>query len=127
MMRLAPIGARSARWSALIAVVAVAATALSPVLVAQDRILSWSIDGGGTVAPASGAVWTLSGTIGQYDATAATALTGAPWQITGGFWSGLAPSGDFIYLDRFESQMTLRSDEAGESTSPREADRPTGD
>lgn len=126
MMRPAPNGARRARCSALIAI-AVAATVLSPVLAAQDRILSWSIDGGGTVAPVSGAAWTLSGTVGQADATAATALTGAPWQITGGFWSGLAPSGDAIYRDRFESQITLRTVEARDLASPHEAGRPTGD
>ena len=127
MTRQSSIGARRARWSALIAVLAVAATVLSPVVVAQDRIVSWSIDGGGAVAPANGAVWTLSGTIGQSDATAATALTGAPWQITGGFWSGLAPSGDAIYQDRFESQITPLSAEVRDSAPLREADTPTGD
>src|SRR5262249_44547601 len=53
--------------------------------------LSWStIDcGGGT---SSGGVFTLSGTIGQADASPSAAMTGGNFSITGGFWPVVAVS-----------------------------------
>jgi hypothetical protein len=68
----------------------------------------WSIDwftisGGGAMDIQSGN-WTLSGTIGQHDATAGQAVSGGSWQLTGGFWSlDFSPLViDQIFRDRFE-------------------------
>jgi len=64
--------------------------ALAPVvlvvtaLAAYDPITWYSIDGGGTTAATSGG-WTLSGTIGQYDAGS---HTGGTFTLGGGFWQG---------------------------------------
>jgi len=59
--------------------------------------LSWyTIDGGGH-ASASGGAYTLAGTAGQPDA--GPAMTGGPYRLVGGFWSG--PRGAvklYVYL-----------------------------
>ncbi len=63
-----------------------------------------TINAGGTVS-ASGGSWTLAGTIGQFDATAAGALSGRNWAVTGGFWAAgfeSAPTIDQLFSDRFE-------------------------
>ena len=47
--------------------------------------------GGGTSAGTSGSSsYSLSGTIGQQDATSAGSLTGGSYSLTGGFWSIIA-------------------------------------
>lgn len=52
-----------------------------------DFTIDWStIDGGG--GSLSGGPYTLSGTIGQPDATAHEALSGGSFTLTGGFWNG---------------------------------------
>lgn len=48
----------------------------------------WTIDGGGMLYSTGGA-FELSGTIGQADAGA---LTGGPFELTGGFWRGTRAS-----------------------------------
>lgn len=63
----------------------------------------YSIDGGGTMASSAGQ-WELKGTIGQPDATAANALTGSGWTLTGGFWAMLAETLDRIFHDRFQAE-----------------------
>jgi len=59
--------------------------------------LSWyTIEGGGH-ASASGGAYTLAGTAGQPDA--GPAMTGGPYRLVGGFWSG--PRGAmklYVYL-----------------------------
>jgi hypothetical protein len=45
------------------------------------------VDGGGGTS--TGGVYTLSGTIGQPDASAA--MTGGAYTLTGGFWAGMGP------------------------------------
>lgn len=81
------------------------AVGLLSVAALADWQLDWStIDAGGELE-AQGGDWTLSGTIGQWDASAEAALTGGPWQLTGGFWQGADPppqTGDRIFSDRFE-------------------------
>ena len=65
----------------------------------------WTLDAGGEIEAAGGS-WTLSGTVGQWDATEANYLSGGDWSLTGGFWSGpseAAPEVDAIFGDRFES------------------------
>lgn len=50
--------------------------------------LSWStVDGGGGTS--SGGTFSLSGTVGQPDAS--TAMTGGTYTLRGGFWAGIAP------------------------------------
>ncbi|NKI36035.1 hypothetical protein HFP89_12765 [Wenzhouxiangella sp. XN79A] len=69
---------------------------------AQDWTIDWStIDGGGEIA-AEGGDWSLSGTFGQWDATANGSASGGPWELTGGFW-GLGTASDFLFKDSFES------------------------
>lgn len=73
----------------------------------DDWSIDWySIDGGG-VLEAGGGAWTLAGTIGQPDATAANALSGPGWQLTGGFWASIAEAVDGIFADRFRTQNGL--------------------
>lgn len=80
--------------------VLLAAGSLSTTVLAEWH-LDWStIDGGGELE-AEGGGWTLSGTIGQWDATADAALSGGEWQLSGGFWSAGAQADDRIFSDRF--------------------------
>ena len=63
----------------------------------------WTIDSGGTIEPLTSEQWTLSGTIGQWDATEARALSGGQWRLTGGFWGmTLEELADFLFRDRFQ-------------------------
>lgn len=54
----------------------------------DDYCINWyTIDAGGEMFSESpDQQWTLSGTIGQWEATEARASTGGGWQLTGGFW-----------------------------------------
>jgi len=65
----------------------------------------WRLEAGG-VMQAGGDSWTLSGTIGQWEATQNAASSGGDWSLTGGFWSDSiddeAPPSDDIFRDRFE-------------------------
>lgn len=60
---------------------------------------------GGVIEAESGdGQWTLSGTIGQWEATEARQLSGGPWRLTGGFWGlSLEELADRLFQDRFES------------------------
>ena len=59
---------------------------------AADDAVSWfTIDGGGGTA-STGSGYTLTGTIGQPDATTGPALTGGGYAPTGGFWSLRSPA-----------------------------------
>lgn len=70
---------------------------------AEFEITQGTIAGGGTIE-AAGANWTLSGTIGQWEASEASALSGGPWRMTGGFWGpGPEETGEVIFQDRFQS------------------------
>jgi hypothetical protein len=54
--------------------------------IAQNYSVDWyKISGGGGTS--SGGNFSISGTIGQPDATANSALTGGNFSLTGGFWS----------------------------------------
>ncbi len=75
---------------------------------AEFQITQWTIAGGGVIE-ATGGEWTLSGTIGQWEATEARALSGGPWQLTGGFWgTSLEELGDEIFMDRFQTMNASR-------------------
>ena len=64
------------------------------ILVSQasgQYLLNWStIDGGGAMSSVGGG-YVLSGTVGQPDASAASAMTGGSYSLSGGFWVPLAP------------------------------------
>ncbi|UCG17345.1 MAG: hypothetical protein JSV19_04795 [Phycisphaerales bacterium] len=49
----------------------------------------WTVDGGGVMS-STGSDFELSGTVGQPDANTAV-LSGGDFELTGGFWFGLAP------------------------------------
>ncbi len=78
--------------------------AAAPVMAGNDySITHWTIAGGGTLE-ASGGDWQLAGTIGQWEATEARALSGGQWRLTGGFWGfSLEELADFLFQDRFEA------------------------
>ncbi len=62
----------------------------------------WTVDGGGEIAVEGGG-WTLSGTLGQWDASAQPSHSGGPWELTGGFWAVAAGAGsEEIFRDGFE-------------------------
>lgn len=68
--------------------------------------IDWfTIDGGGELV-AEGGNWTLSGTIGQADATTTGGLAGGAWSVIGGFWSITADPSDRLFSDGFESGGT---------------------
>lgn len=68
-------------------------------------ITAWTMASGGVIeAESSDGQWTLSGTIGQWEATEARQLEGGPWRVTGGFWGlTLEELADLLFRDRFES------------------------
>ena len=69
----------------------------------------WTIAGGGEIE-STGDNWTLSGTIGQWEATEARALSGGQWRLTGGFWGfSLEELSDFLFRDRFEENGQTQS------------------
>ena len=75
---------------------------------AEFQITQWTIAGGGVIE-ATGGEWTLSGTIGQWEATEARALSGGPWRLTGGFWGpSMEELGDDIFRDRFQTMSRSR-------------------
>jgi hypothetical protein len=70
----------------------------------------WTVAGGGVMESGS-ASWTLSGTIGQSEATQAHALSEFPWRLTGGFWAfDLEALVEFWFLDGFESALEATPD-----------------
>lgn len=103
-------------WRALAAfvVLGVAATSAaapqeSPAAVAAApqgdpyAIDRYTIDGGGGTS--SGGTYQLDGTIGQPDADPLQPSSGGIYEISGGFWPGLAPAAprpDAVFADGFE-------------------------
>lgn len=74
--------------------------------------INWhSIAAGGVIeAESADQQWQLSGTIGQWEATEASALSGGPWRLTGGFWGfSLEELADLLFRDRFEAETTSRA------------------
>ena len=69
----------------------------------EFRIDWYTIASGGMIG-AHGGGYRLSGTIGQYEATARLALSGGGWSLTGGFWvpASAERHNDEIFSDRFE-------------------------
>jgi hypothetical protein len=73
---------------------------LSPAASAQNYSIDWfTVDGGGGTS--TGGIYSMSGTIGQPDASGA--MTGGGYSLTGGFWSLLAvqrPGAPFLTIAR---------------------------
>ena len=77
----------------------------------------WSLDwyviaaGGGLFSESNDGLWSVSGTVSQWEATEAEALAGGDWSMTGGFWSfSLDEELEFlneIFRDRFQSDGSL--------------------
>ena len=76
----------------------------SPASASEYEITQWTIASGGVIeAESADQQWKLSGTIGQWEATEARALSGGPWRLTGGFWGlSLEELADLLFRDRFE-------------------------
>ena len=74
----------------------------------EDYCIDWyNIDasGGVMLSESDDEQWQLSGTIGQWDATEARALSGGQWRLTGGFWGmSLEELADFLFQDRFQDE-----------------------
>ena len=81
-------GATGNQWPALTRRLCVSAVLLLlslGVSFAQNYAIDWwTIDGGGGTS--TGGVYSISGTIGQPEASA-TAMTGGAYSVTGGFWA----------------------------------------
>lgn len=60
----------------------------------------WTIDSGGEIFT-SGGRWSLSGTVGQWDAVPAGA-SGGSWEVTAGFWAVSVDGSDRMFSDGFE-------------------------
>lgn len=66
---------------------------------AEFSIDWYTIDGGGGVS--AGGEFSLTGTIGQHDASSAPA-EGGVYSVFGGFWGGVLDS-DLVFRDGFEN------------------------
>ena len=90
--------ANTKRTGAAIAVVLLAA----PVWAGAPWTVDWwTIDSGGEIF-ASGGSWELSGSVGQWDATANAGASGGQWELTGGFWASASGESDRLFADGFE-------------------------
>ncbi|MEE4638925.1 MAG: hypothetical protein V2J42_09325 [Wenzhouxiangella sp.] len=77
----------------------------------QDYSLDfYTIDGGGEIlAESADERWQLSGTLGQWDSTDSSALSGGGYTLTGGFWPVNTELIDLIFQDRFEVRESKRA------------------
>jgi energy-converting hydrogenase Eha subunit B len=68
--------------------------------------IPWStIDGGGGAS--SGGGFELSGTVGQPDASAASALTGGGYELTGGYWGVILPACTVFAAPDFDQDCSV--------------------
>lgn len=82
--------------------------AVTPALADAEgyEITRYSIAGGGVIESTSDN-WTLSGTIGQWEATEPRELEGGQWSLTGGFWADILERVESIlFQDRFEDESS---------------------
>lgn len=85
-------------------VVALALAPLGSASAQEFSVERWTVAGGGDVyTDSADGEWTLSGTAGQWDASAPQ--RGGNWTLTGGFWAGSAVAGEnaTIFRDGFEA------------------------
>lgn len=75
--------------------------------------LTWStIDGGGGTS--SGGGYELNGTVGQPDASAAPALSGGTYDLTGGFWGTTLPACSSFVAPDFDQDCDVDLDDYGQ-------------
>ncbi len=93
---------RSGRYLVVIALLAASSLALAQSSGGAFEITHSTIDNGG--GRSSGGQFTLTGTIGQADASL-QAASGGQFQLTGGFWvsGALVPPDELIFSDGFEN------------------------
>jgi hypothetical protein len=77
---------------------------------AQNYSIDWyKVSGGGGTS--SGGSYSVSGTIGQHDATANGALTGGNYSLTGGFWALISvvqtPGAPTLYISHSGNMVTV--------------------
>ncbi|MFN2166538.1 MAG: hypothetical protein ACK2U9_09795, partial [Anaerolineae bacterium] len=77
-------------------------------MVAQQYSIDWhTVDGGG--GSSTGGVYSLSGTIGQTDASQQT-MTGGSYALTGGFWAICAvqtPGAPYLTITRSNTTVVV--------------------
>jgi len=79
--------------------------------VGQVYEINWhTIDGGGEQLSTGGG-YELSGTIGQADATQASALTGGDYALTGGFWALTSPACAISVAPDFDHDCDVDGDD----------------
>ena len=72
---------------------------------AQPYAITSHVVAGGGATSSSGGAYTVGGTIGQADASAA--LTGSPYVVSGGFWATLVSSGSAFTDDPLTAGVTF--------------------
>jgi len=76
--------------------------------VAQQYSIDWhTVDGGGGTSTVG--IYSVSGTIGQPDATTTT-MTGGPYSLTGGFWAIYAvqtPGAPYLTITRSNATVIV--------------------
>ncbi|HEX7655207.1 MAG TPA: hypothetical protein VF607_16985 [Verrucomicrobiae bacterium] len=77
---------------------------------AQSYSVDWyKVAGGGGTS--TGGTYSVSGTIGQVDATSANALTGGNYAVTGGFWALVqvvqTPGAPTLYISHSGNTVTV--------------------
>lgn len=100
----------------------------SPASANEYEITQWTIASGGVIeAESTDSRWKLSGTIGQWEATQARALSGGPRRLTGGFWGlSLEALADLLFRDRFESETEPRHRASDQASQAVRAEQPSG-
>jgi hypothetical protein len=85
-----------------------AALLLAIPALAQQYSIDWhTVDGGGGAS--TGGVYSVSGTIGQPDASTTT-MTGGPYSVTGGFWTIYAvqtPGAPYLTITRSNTAVVV--------------------
>jgi hypothetical protein len=72
--------------------------------------MTWNtVDGGG--GSSSGGGFTLSGTVGQSDASAVANMTGGTYSLTGGFWSVTLPLCTLFVAPDFDHDCDVDADD----------------
>jgi hypothetical protein len=79
------------------------------VAVSAAAIDWWTVDGGG--ASSIGGGFELTGTMGQSDASAASAVSGGVYTLTGGFWGVVLPACSSFVAPDFDHDCDVDADD----------------
>lgn len=91
------------------AVVLVSVFALSAQAQTDYTIDWWTMDGGGGISNGGG--FELTGTIGQWDASAVDAISGGDFTVTGGFWAVAQPVCTTFVSPDFDEDCDVDADD----------------